>query len=52
MSLEHRIPDRDAFFDLFNALYPLGLRAGLKRLPSGSGGNLGEVSAIGGKELR
>ncbi|MDE0307561.1 MAG: hypothetical protein OXI87_22170 [Albidovulum sp.] len=48
-SFKHRIPNREGFFGLFNALYPADSHAGLKGLPSGRGGNLGEASVVHGK---
>lgn len=52
VSLKHRIPNHEAFFGLFIALYAADLRIVLKGLPSGRGGNLGEVSAVDGNAKR
>ena len=53
MKLEHGVPSRDAFSDLFNALGPGGLRDALPVLASGRGELLKDDSvAVDGKALR
>ena len=53
MTLDHGIPSRDAFSDLFNALDPGGLRDALSELASGRGELLkDDAVAVDGKALR